>query len=202
MAPRQSKTAKRSKSQNRTRSIESEVFQDTQAKNQLSSQSKQTPKSKVRKPKKQELAKELKKVALYGKRKEHNYNEKDLDIPVLNKAITPGVVSKKGKKKGKKFIADNDNLTLSRLIKQINDDKDLVNESKLEKSRRLEEIRELRKQEMERKDLEKSQKLEDKKSELKNKANVARANRRKNAKTLLKAAEDDTKPKKKSVAFA
>ena len=49
MAPRQSKTAKRNKTQNKTRTVDSEVFSDSAAKNLLADQPKLTPKSKVKK---------------------------------------------------------------------------------------------------------------------------------------------------------
>ena len=48
MAPRQSKTAKRNKTQNKTRTVDSEVFSDSAAKNLLADQPKLTPKSKVK----------------------------------------------------------------------------------------------------------------------------------------------------------
>ena len=203
---KQSKTAKRRLTNNQMRTVEPEVTSDSKASNLLANKPKLTERSKVRKQKAGELKKELRSAKLYGKKKQREYKESDLDLPVLNKAIMPGTIKKKGKK-GKKFIGDNDSITLNRLIKTINDDRDLVNESKLEKSRRLEEIRELRKQEMDRKEAEKVSKLEDKKQEIKNKSNVARALRRKNAKEAKKSIELSVKEviggkKRKSVSFA
>ncbi|CUM47939.1 60S ribosomal subunit assembly/export protein LOC1 [Debaryomyces fabryi] len=202
MAPRQSKTAKRSKVQNKTRSVESEVGSDSLARNLLMSQPKLTPKSIVKAPSKAAVKKQQAKIRLYGARSGKEYREDQLDIPTLNKAITPGVKAKKGKK-GKKFVEDNDALTLNRLVKSINDKYDQVNESKLEKSRRLEELRELKKQELERKEQQKENKLEGKKNEVKSKASLARANRRKNAKSQK---DEESKPTsnrgKKSVSFA
>ncbi|CUM50747.1 unnamed protein product [Debaryomyces tyrocola] len=202
MAPRQSKTAKRSKVQNKTRSVESEVGSDSAARNLLMSQPKLTPKSIVKAPSKAAVKKQQAKIRLYGARSGKEYREDQLDIPALNKAITPGVKAKKGKK-GKKFVGDNDALTLNRLVKSINDKYDQANESKLEKSRRLEEIRELKKQELERKEEQKENKLEGKKNEVKSKASLARANRRKSAKSQKNEESKAAGNKgKKSVSFA
>ncbi|EMG50432.1 LOC1 60S ribosomal subunit assembly/export protein LOC1 [Candida maltosa Xu316] len=202
MAPRQSQTAKRNKTQNKTRTVDSEVFSDSAARNLLADQPKLTPKSKVKKISKLALKKQQAKIRLYGAKNGKEYREDQLDIPTLNKAIVPGVKAKRGKK-GKKFVDDNDSLTMNRLVKSINDKYDQVNESKLEKSRRLEEIRELKRQEIERKEKQKKDKLEGIKDDLRSKASAARSARRKNAKAR-KADEldDDVSGKKKKVSFA
>jgi len=203
MAPRQSKTAKRNKSQNKTRSVESEVFTDSNARNLLENQPKLTPKSLKPKLTKQKVKKQQAKIRLYGAKNGNEYSESQLNIPKLNTAVIPGVKAKRGKK-GKVFVDDKDSLLMNRLVKSINDKFDIVNESKLEKSRRLEELRELKRKEIERKDQAKVDKLENKKDELKSKASVARASRRKNAKARRKEEEEEEKPKatKKKVSFA
>ncbi|VEU20805.1 DEKNAAC101770 [Brettanomyces naardenensis] len=171
-------------------------------------QPKLTPKSTKRILQGKALKKHLRTTQLYGKKsKQRQYTEKELDIPILNASVNPGAIKKRGKK-GKKFIPDGDDLTLNRLIRQINDDKDKISESKLEKSRRLEEIRELRRMEMERKEQKKTDELNSVKIELKSKASLARSARRKNAKqrrnTELEDDDDNDKKKKKkkSVSFA
>jgi 60S ribosomal subunit assembly/export protein LOC1 len=203
MAHQQSKTAKRNKTQNKTRSVESEVFSDSKARNLMANQSKLTPKSITKKTPKAVVKKQQAKIRLYGSKSGKEYREDQLDIPTLNKAVLPGIMAKKGKK-GKKFVGDDDSLTMNRLVKSINDKYDQLNESKLEKSRRLEELRDLKRQELERKDQMKKDKLEGKKDELKSKASLARLSRRKNAKAR-RSDDDDLKSEssgRKSVSFA
>lgn len=207
MAVRQSKTAKRSAKQNGVRSIESEVFRDSEARNRLSITANQQEKSKVRKPNKAAVKKEQAKIRLYGKKKAPRvYDEKELDLPVLNRAIMPGVKRPRGKK-GKKFVQEDpeDHTQYDRIISEIIIKDEKRDMSKLEKAQKLEDLRELKRKEMEKKEAEKTNKLEDKKQEIKNKATKARTERRKRAQLLKKTSteeQEESKPKKKSVSFA
>lgn len=201
---KQTKAAKRKVSMNKKREVEPEIRSDSQARNVLQNQPNLTPKATKKVLRGKALKKHLRSSELYGsKKKERVYTEKELNIPKLNKAIIPGTIVKKGKK-GKKFIADNDSLTMQRLIKQINDERDLVNESKLEKSKRLEEIRDIRRKELEQREEDKKSKIEIVKKSIKEKASLARSARRKSAKDakkeILKDAKDSVK--KKGVSFA
>lgn len=197
---KQTKSAKRKNTMNKTREVEPEIRSDSQARNVLQNQPNLTPKAAKRAMRGKELKKHLRSTQLYGKKKQERvYTEKELNLPKLNKAVNPGSIVKKGKK-GKKFVSDYDNTIMKRIIKQVNDERDLVNESKLEKSRRLEEIRELRKKEMEQREEEKKAKLEGVKANIKEKASLARSARRKSAKDAKKEIEKSVK--KKSVSFA
>lgn len=202
---------KKVKKGNARREIVSEVFQDSQARNQLASVSHQTEKSATRKPSKLAVRKEQAKARLYGSRnkKARSFDEKELDLPSLNRAIVPGVKIRRGKK-GKKFVDDHDSVVMNRLVKTIGDKYEDIDESKLEKSRRLEEIRDLKRQEIERKDTQKKEVLEDKKDEIKRKASLARSVRRKQKRDAFKMSNGtessgDSKTKvsnKKTVSFA
>ncbi|GAV29628.1 hypothetical protein PMKS-003129 [Pichia membranifaciens] len=201
---KQTKSAKRKNVMNKQREVEPEIRSDSQARNLLQNQPNLTPKASKRLLRGKDLKKHLRSTQLYGKKKkEREYTEKELGIPQLNKAIIPGAIVKRGKK-GKTFISDDDTNTLQRLIKQVNDERDLVNESKLEKSKRLEEIRDLRRKEMEGKEDAKKAKLENAKANIKEKASLARSARRKSAKETKKdlAKEVNHNSKKKSVSFA
>lgn len=76
MAPRQSKTAKRNKTQNKTRENESDIVSDSAARNLLADQPKLTPKSKVKKLSKLQVKKQQAKIRLYGAKNGKEYKDR------------------------------------------------------------------------------------------------------------------------------
>lgn len=125
------------------------------------------------------------------------YTEKELNIPKLNRAIDPEGIKRPRGKKGKVF-ADND--AMMRILYTVTENVDSRNASKLEKARQLEAIREAKRVEMEKKEQERTDKLESKKREIK------QAKRSKGKKKALAESVDtddnNKKNKKKKVSFA
>lgn len=188
------------------REVNPEMHKDDVARNMMAEQPNLTPKSTTHKLQGKALKKHLWSTRLYGKKgKQREYNEEELDLPKLNSTVNIGAIKKHGKK-GKKLVNDRDSILMTRLINQINDDKDKTNESKLEKSRRLEQVREMRRLEIERKEQKKKDALESAKDEIRSKASLARSVRRKQAKAKKEEETEEAaqggKRKKKSVSFA
>ncbi|KAH9901867.1 hypothetical protein F4778DRAFT_129087 [Xylariomycetidae sp. FL2044] len=141
------------------------------------------------------------------KRKQKVYSEKDLDIPQLNMVTPVGVTKPKGKKKGKVFVDDKESMTTILSIVQAEKEGEI--ESKMIKARQMEEIREARRAEADKKEEERKAKLEETKDSLRKK-------RRRNKSAGGGGGEDDdaglnevtsagtkaVKAKKKRVSFA
>ncbi|ETS76995.1 60S ribosomal subunit assembly/export protein LOC1 [Pestalotiopsis fici W106-1] len=145
-------------------------------------------------------------AALLAKRKKKVYSEKELDIPKLNTVTPIGVEKPKGKKKGKVFVDDRE--SMNTILALVQADKEGEIESKMMKARQLEEIREARRVETEKKEAEKRARLDETKESLRRKRN------RSIGKPSADAADDSVvkeavtsgsravKPKKKRVSFA
>ncbi|KIL84342.1 60s ribosomal subunit assembly export protein loc-1 [Fusarium avenaceum] len=96
--------------------------------------------------------------------KKKKYTDEQLGIPELNTVTPVGVVKPRGKKKGKVFADDQE--TMTTIMALVQAEKDGQIESKMIKQRQMEEIREARKIEAEKKDQERKTKLEDTKNSL------------------------------------
>ncbi|KAK4691636.1 60S ribosomal subunit assembly/export protein LOC1, partial [Lecanoromycetidae sp. Uapishka_2] len=82
-----------------------------------------------------------------AKKKRRVYTDKELGIPKLNMITPVGVDLPKGKKKGKVFVDDQESMMT--ILAIVNANKEGQIESKMMKSRQMEEIREARKKEAE-----------------------------------------------------
>ncbi|RMZ90025.1 hypothetical protein DV736_g2732, partial [Chaetothyriales sp. CBS 134916] len=99
------------------------------------------------------------------KRKVRTYTDKELNLPAFNGIVPAGVTQSSGKKKGKVFIDDGDEMMT--ILNLVRAEKDGQIESKVAKMRQLEEIRESRKREMESRAVEKAKKMEEAKKRVK-----------------------------------
>ena len=98
------------------------------------------------------------------RRKKREYTAEELNIPKLNMITPVGVQKPRGKKKGKVFVDDPH--TMQTILAIVNAETEGKIESKMLKARHMEEIREARQREMEAKEQERNQVLENKKNEL------------------------------------
>lgn len=139
------------------------------------------------------------------KKRKKVYSEKELGIPELNMITPVGVTKPKGKKKGKVFVDDRESMNTILAIVQA--EKEGQIESKLIKARQMEEIREARKIEADKKEAERKAKLEETKDSLRKKRKKPDTKRRDEDEEHFKAAAASgskaAKPKsKKKVSFA
>ncbi|KAK4203261.1 60S ribosomal subunit assembly protein LOC1 [Triangularia verruculosa] len=114
------------------------------------------------KPKAKIPSKEQKGKPNFGqdkKKKSRVYTEKELGIPELNMITPVGVTKPKGKKKGKIFVDDKE--SMSTILSLILAEKEGQIESKLLKARQMEEIREARKAEADKKEQDRKAKLDE-----------------------------------------
>ncbi|KAK0670842.1 hypothetical protein QBC41DRAFT_363736 [Cercophora samala] len=145
------------------------------------------------------------------KKKPRVYTEKELGIPELNMITPVGVTKPKGKKKGKVFVDDRE--SMSTILAIVQAEKEGQIESKLIKARQMEEIREARKAEAEKKEQERKTKLDETKELMRKKRKRGDENNKKKKdgddeegdKIVKEAVLGGTKAgktKKKSVSFA
>ncbi|KAI4282156.1 MAG: hypothetical protein L6R38_003136 [Xanthoria sp. 2 TBL-2021] len=105
-----------------------------------------------------------------AKRKRRVYTEKELGLPKLNTITPVGVDLPKGKKKGKVFVDDQESMMT--ILAIVNANKEGQIESKMMKSRQMEEIREARRKEAEARQEQRHSKLEERKDSIRRKRKV------------------------------
>ncbi|KIH90830.1 60S ribosomal subunit assembly/export protein LOC1 [Sporothrix brasiliensis 5110] len=141
---------------------------------------------------------------LQRRRKTRTYSEKELDIPKLNTITPVGVQKPKGKKKGKVFVDDKESMTT--ILAMVQAEKDGQIESKIMKSRQMEEIRQARLAEAEKKESDRQAKLDEKKQSLRKKrkrpGKEGSGGDDESVGHLASAGTKAGKPKKKRVSFA
>jgi 60S ribosomal subunit assembly/export protein LOC1 len=106
-------------------------------------------------------------------KKKRNYTDKELSLPTLNMITPAGVEKPRGKKKGKVFV--DDAVSMRTILALVSADREGQIESKMQKARQMEEIRESRRAEMEDKEASKKKKLEDVKNGLRKKRTKSHA---------------------------
>ncbi|KAI1375159.1 60S ribosomal subunit assembly/export protein loc-1 [Hypoxylon crocopeplum] len=138
------------------------------------------------------------------KKKKKVYTEKELGIPELNMVTPVGVTKPKGKKKGKVFVDDKE--SMNTILAMVQADKEGEIESKMIKARQMEEIREARKVEAEKKEEEKKASLDETKESLRRKRKRTKQSNDDGVddgiKDVASAGTKAAKPKKKRVSFA
>ena len=113
--------------------------------------------------------------------------------------ITPtGVQKVRGKKKGKVFVDDAESMRT--ILAMVNADREGKIESKMQKARQMEVIREARRVEMEKKEEAKKERLEGKKDELRKKRK-RKTDRDMEQKVMDEEAHSASKKSKKRVSF-
>lgn len=94
------------------------------------------------------------------------YTEKELKVPQLNGIRPAGVQKPPNAKKGKNFVDDTE--SMNAIMAMVMAEKEGNIESKMMRARQMEEVREARRLEAEKRAGEKRQKMDDRKQEIKN----------------------------------
>ncbi|KAI1099005.1 60S ribosomal subunit assembly/export protein loc-1 [Jackrogersella minutella] len=141
---------------------------------------------------------------LLRKKKRKVYSVKELGIPELNMVTPVGVTKPKGKKKGKVFVDDKE--SMNTILAMVQADKEGEIESKMTKARQMEEIREARRVEAEKKEEERQTKLDQTKESLRRKRKRTQEPHGKDGdgdgiKDVALSGTKAAKPKKKRVSF-
>ncbi|KAF3062740.1 hypothetical protein N5P37_008839 [Trichoderma harzianum] len=164
--------------------------------------SKPKSKSKPKGPVVSQQVKEKNRALLMKRPKKKTYTAEELGIPTLNMITPIGVEKPKGKKKGKVFVDDKESMTT--ILSLVQAEKEGHIESKIMKARQMEEIREARKVEADKKAAEKKAKFEDTKESLrkKRKRKSEKGDGDDNLKSISLTGSKASKAGKKRVSFA
>ncbi|PKX95836.1 protein loc1 [Aspergillus novofumigatus IBT 16806] len=167
----------------------------------LSSASKVSKKNAKRPPPKEVKSKARTESSLLKKTKKREYTEEELGLPKLNMITPVGVVKPKGKKKGKVFVDDQEGMMT--ILAMVNAEQEGHIESKLQKARQLEEIREAKRKEAEARHAEKKNKLEEAKQSIRQKRkHKSGGNEDSKPDASTSKSDSKSKGKRKSVSFA
>ncbi|KAK2764901.1 60S ribosomal subunit assembly/export protein [Arachnomyces sp. PD_36] len=155
-----------------------------------------------RPPPKEMKAKPRSAPELQRKKKKREYTEKELNLPALNTITPVGVQKPRGKKKGKVFVDDPE--SMATILAIVNAEKDGQIESKMMKSRQMEEIREARRKEAEARQEKKKSSLEETKDSLRRKRKPKSGGDAPNSHKQTSNEDSSSKPRKdkKRVSFA
>lgn len=138
------------------------------------------------------------------KRKQRVYTDKELNLPTLNMITPAGVVKPtRGKKKGKVFVDDQESMMT--ILALVNAQKEGQIESKIMRERQLEEVREARRKEAEKRKEGKREVLQGKMEEVRRKKKKGVSAGEKGEDVVHRKGKGDEKMKQKSkkrVSFA
>ncbi|GAM82611.1 hypothetical protein ANO11243_005930 [Dothideomycetidae sp. 11243] len=126
------------------------------------------------------------------KKKKRVYTDKELGIPSLNGIKPTGVLKPHGTKKGKTFVDDREGMMAILAMVQAEKEGDI--ESKIMRARQMEEVREAKRAEAERRDGERKRKFE----EVKDEVRKAEGDKRKRRNERTKAPTQEVMPEKKT----
>ncbi|KAF7186517.1 60S ribosomal subunit assembly/export protein loc1 [Pseudocercospora fuligena] len=128
------------------------------------------------------------------------YTEKELKVPQLNGIRPAGVQKPPNAKKGKNFVDDKE--SMNAIMAMVMAEKEGNIESKMMRARQMEEVREARRLEAEKRAGEKKQKMDDRKQDIKNSKKRRRSDGdATTAQSESKPEEVAKKSKKKRVSF-
>ncbi|KAK4949607.1 60S ribosomal subunit assembly/export protein [Elasticomyces elasticus] len=133
------------------------------------------------------------------KKKKRVYTEKELNIPTLNVITPAGVQKPRGAKKGKIFVDDKESMMA--ILAMVQAEKEGSIESKMIRARQMEEIREARRVEAEKKEAARKGRLEGAMEDVKRSKKRAKLNVAMETKSGVESKEKMSRKPKKRVSF-